>query len=637
MRDRIIHELKEKENVVWSYPSTFTPGALRLIEVEPLSLKSDSKLVLHEFPELNLEQASNATPSVIPKYAAMSHVWKPSPAIASRGNTRALHITIKEGTHEISWLGLMQAAIAASHLKCDFIWLDYVCIHQTLKEDKKLQIKNMANIYAYCSTTIVMLGGMKCAQRLEDESFWDTRAWTLQESVESVRRGIDAMRYALIEWPYDTSLHVSRAGFQRLEHSLAIVPIRELGIDLSLYTHERSGTNDGKYITVPVKSLWKNGKDSLIRLLWRLSERHLAFDRPSETDSSIWRSLWFRTSTMEHDILYSSMNLFSSPITLDVNYDEDFDKVLIEFLAMLHKRPTVPYWFKIGHRIPVCSWSGLFPQRPHFKSHDIPSYNNVDAYLLLCGDGCCDIDLCVEIMGASKETGHTICTKILKLIRIAPTPSTLPVYTNRYWQHVRKILVSYTSGDEPLEPETWSFEIDTGTEVEEVNDLSGFYFKTTVQSEYDRHTIPYTPVVPKYNEKEKWDRSNTTGADLEPLKRSSSNSRSVDLTALCWFDGRLGPYLAIIGFNETYYQNPVVYFFDRTKDGNIQRVGTGKLLLAEKDRIKSDIPWSHLRVGGKGKPERSIEKCACGNKKEVPLIKKGEDRWWEKHSDSESD
>jgi len=636
MKGRVIHELYEKENVAWYHPSDFTPGALRLIEAKPLFSKSNSKLILHEFPELKLEKASTTTRSVIPNYAAVSHVWKPSPAIANRENTRPLHITIKDGIHEISWLGLMQAAIAASHLKCDYIWLDFVCIHQTSKEDKSLQIQNMANIYGYCSTTLVMFGGMRCSQRLEDESFWHMRAWTLQEAVESVRRGRNAVRYALIEWHYDKSFEVFRTGFQALDHGLAIVPIREL---LSLQGNPmaiaqiKSAPKYGprlyhERIFVPVHSFGGN-KDvmkSLLRLLFLPSEWHSAYEK----DSSLWRSLWVRTSSMEHDVLYSSMNLFSTPIPIKVDYSQGFNNILIHFLATLHEHPSVPYWFKIGHRIPVCAWSGLFPQRPSFKKHDLPTYKigekEFKAHELFCDNGCCEnIDVCVEIMGASREMGHTICAKTLKLVRVAQT-ETLPVYTNRCWQHVCKILVSYIPGNEPLEPENWSFQVDPDVVVEEVQTYARFDEKTTIPNAYDR--VPGRPVVPEYNKNEKWIRSPTKGADLTPLERPSPESKPIDLTALCWFDGRPGPYLAIVGFYNTHYQNPVVYFFDRTKDGNVQRVGVGKLLLAEKDHIKSDISWKHIRVGGRGSVEVSIEKCVCEKKEEVPLIKEGDDEWW---------
>jgi Heterokaryon incompatibility protein (HET) len=635
-----IHELTEGKGP-WSYPERpgiFTPGALRLIQVKPLLSRERSRIVLYEFPESVLQCIQGNDGHTLPIYAAISHVWKPSPAIASRINTRPLHITLEEnGTHEIGWLGLMQAAIAARHLKCDYLWLDFICLNQTSKADKKLQIKNMANIYAYCAYTIVMLGGVRCAQRLEDESLWHTRAWTLQEALESVRRGRNAVRYALIEWEYDKSFEVYRKGFQKLEEGMAIVPIRELldlqGNPMPIAQIKHSGKYGprryGDRMLVPVHTFGENKEviKSLLRLLYHPQE----LSKDVKLDSSIWRALWVRMSSREHDVLYSSMNLFSTPVQLDIDYQKDFETVLIHFLGTLHEKPSVPYWLSIGHRIPVYEWSGLLPKRPCFNKHEAPTYTigksePVDAQELLCSRGCCSsLHLCVEITGASKEAGHTLCAKVLKLVRVAKT-QTLPTYTDRRWQHVRKILISYITGrSEAVEGENWSFETDVDAVAEEVDTHSHFDEDTTVLNRFDYSTGH--PVLPQHNKHELWIRSRTEGADLAPLENPSPEPGSVDMTALCWLDGRLGPYLAILGFYNTHYQNPVVYFFDRTKDGNVQRVGTGKLLLAETDRIRADIPWRHLGVGG-SKVAPVFQKCVCEEKAVVPLIETGQNEWW---------
>jgi hypothetical protein len=93
-----------------------------------------------------------------------------------------------------------------------------------------------------------------------------------------------------------------------------------------------------------------------------------------DRDSPIWRSLWVRTSSREHDLLYSSMNLFSTPIPLGVDYSKEFESLLIQFLATMHKKTSVLYWFLISHRIPVYGWSGLLPKRPDFKAHGVPDF-----------------------------------------------------------------------------------------------------------------------------------------------------------------------------------------------------------------------------------------------------------------------
>ena len=77
--------------------------------------------------------------------------------------------------------------------------------------------------------TIVMFGGVRAAQSVEDNSSWIARAWTLQEAVESARRGIDSDRYALIEWPHDDSYQpIVGVIFHKLKDGLGIVLLRSL-------------------------------------------------------------------------------------------------------------------------------------------------------------------------------------------------------------------------------------------------------------------------------------------------------------------------------------------------------------------------------------------------------------------------
>ncbi|KAI0384187.1 hypothetical protein F5Y04DRAFT_278190 [Hypomontagnella monticulosa] len=623
MEGHKIHELTEGEGL-WSYPENFTPGAIRLVEVEPLLSRLRGRIVLHEFPGLDLEHAAQAVDEfAISDYVAISHVWKPSPAVANRPNTRPLHIRLQgDNTHEISWLGLMQAAIAVKFGKCKYIWLDFVCLNQTSDVDKELQIKNMANIYAYCSYTLVMLGGIRCAQRLGDESQWHTRAWTLQEAVESFRRGRNAVRYALVEWEYSSSFEVFRRGFRRLSEGLAVVPIQELldlqGAGMPIAKFRKVGKygprSYGDTILVPVNTFGQN-KTTIAPLL-RLLHHLPRMGREFWWDSSVWSALWVRTSSKEHDLLYSSMNLFTTPVTLEVDYKEDFEVTLARFLAILHEKPRVPYWLSISHRAPVYEWSGLLPKRPDFQRHELPKYTigespPVDAQQLMCDTGCCGgLDWCVEVTGASPEAGHVLCAKVLKVVHAVET-STLPVYTNRCWQHVRKILISYhSSGSELADTENWIFEPGEDANVERIDTFPVLDEDTVVRNEYD--IVTGRPVEAKYNKNERWIRSRTQGADLAPIQPTSPESGSVYSTALCWLDGRLGPYLAILGFFNTHYQNPVVYFFDRIA-GAVQRVGTGKLLLAETDRIRDDIPWMHIRVGG-SKSGPALEQCECEKK-----------------------
>jgi type VI protein secretion system component VasA len=70
-------------------------------------------------------------------------------------------------THEISWLGLVQAATAAEALGCEYLWLDLLCLNQVDLEDRRKQIANMHRIFANAAAVVVMLGGLSAAQRVD--------------------------------------------------------------------------------------------------------------------------------------------------------------------------------------------------------------------------------------------------------------------------------------------------------------------------------------------------------------------------------------------------------------------------------------------------------------------------------------
>ncbi|KFY57777.1 hypothetical protein V496_06324, partial [Pseudogymnoascus sp. VKM F-4515 (FW-2607)] len=598
----------------------YSPGALRLIQVAPLLPKTRPRLVLDEFYSIALDLDDSR-----PKYAAISHIWQPSPAVARSVNTRPIYIILERGeTHVISWHGPMEAAIAARHLKCDYLWLDFICLDQQSSHDKKLQIKNMANIYAYCSTTIIMPGGVMCAQHPEDEAFWHTRAWTLQEAIESVVRGRSrsSVRYVLIKWPFKGEGRYTTSPVL-VGEELAITELRDMLSSAGEVIYVHYGPKEEQYIEVPNRAFGTSREvtRNLVNLMYGAGEK---FD--CDKDPLIWRSLWVRTSSREHDLLYSSMNLFSTPIPLEVDYSHEFGSLLIQFLATMHKTTSVPYWFLISHRIPVYGWSGLLSMRPDFKMHGVPTYTvggskTVDAHELLCDSNCCSsLTLCVELRGASKETGHTLCAKFLKVVRVAKT-ETLTYYQGRRWQHVSKMLLSYNPKGDTSGRENWTFKTDRRAAVNE----DSTYIPSGGESEpilnsFDCYGGP-DGVVRQFNKEETWNRSITQGADLVPLHHPSLEHGSVATTALCWLDGRIGPYLAIIGFFNQHYQIPIVYFFDRITAGNIQRVGTGKLLFTERDRIKREMPWRHLQVGGGYCGTAPVfNNCDCESKEEVPLI-----------------
>lgn len=237
---KVLLEMKEDkdQSQIWRYNDAGSPGALRLISVS--ALLRGGKILLYEWPvDMILPRDGNRlyskiSQAPIPRYAALSHVWEASPA-ATRAADKAnkpLRIDCggpKQYVHTISWLGLFQAALAAAHFGCKYLWLDLLCLNQVSHEDKVLQIRNMARIYANADEVIIMPGGVAAAQGLDETSTWMQRAWTFQEATLCFHPAV------LVAWPLKgsfwslTGISVDRIpagdiGVVRLSELLELTP-----------------------------------------------------------------------------------------------------------------------------------------------------------------------------------------------------------------------------------------------------------------------------------------------------------------------------------------------------------------------------------------------------------------------------
>jgi hypothetical protein len=152
----------ERSTQTWRYSNIGVPGAFRGLLVNDL-LSPESKVVrLFEWRNIDWSRAES-----IPKYAAISHVWKLSPDVEKVANeaNEPLNVDIGNGgIHTLSTFGLGQAATAAKYLGCEYIWLDLLSINQRSHDDKVLQIKQMGNIHKSASAVLIMTGGVSAAQ-----------------------------------------------------------------------------------------------------------------------------------------------------------------------------------------------------------------------------------------------------------------------------------------------------------------------------------------------------------------------------------------------------------------------------------------------------------------------------------------
>ena len=219
---RVVARVSKDDTSAWCYPTSHTPGALRLLSIDSL-LRGDNSIDIYEWRNINWGNPLHQ----LPKYVAISHVWKQSKEVTEicEQVNQPLHINVGDKIHTISWYGLRQAATAAKFLGCRYFWLDFLCINQLSKEDKKIQIKGMGHIYENASSVLVMFGGVGAAASIDKHSSWINRAWTLQEAT------LCKQTYGLINWIVGKSVRVdgvSLANFEMLEGNMAIVPLSDL-------------------------------------------------------------------------------------------------------------------------------------------------------------------------------------------------------------------------------------------------------------------------------------------------------------------------------------------------------------------------------------------------------------------------
>ncbi|KAK5662518.1 hypothetical protein OQA88_8430 [Cercophora sp. LCS_1] len=361
-----LQALPESGQRPWAYGSNHTPGSLRLLSV-PSLLTSKPTIELSEWRNLRLA----SSPRNIPRYAAVSHCWTPSPSVAKLAEqaNRPLDITIEDAQlHRISWHGLCQAAFAARHLGCEYLWLDFICLHQTSSLDKKLQIENMGHIYSRAKAVIVMPGGVAAAQDARDEAYWIERAWTLQEAT------LCPNTHALVLHPelgdvcaveYSCSTAMVNYNVQNIRDDLALSTLSDLlsirgGVSLKV-RHRPDGPWIEREYSAACFGKSSCGSEALLALL--------AADNDAMRKSAVWRCLWLRTSKKEQDMVFSVMHLLG--LKVEIDYGRSLEDLILE---LARKSASQPWWLDIGDKMAVHPRSGLLPALPVFQPHKPPVY-----------------------------------------------------------------------------------------------------------------------------------------------------------------------------------------------------------------------------------------------------------------------
>lgn len=547
--------------------------------------------------------------SDLPMYAAISHIWDPSEEVKriSRMANRPLNIDIgSDRPHTISWHGLIQAAIAAKYFKCQYLWLDLLCLDQRSAIDKKRQIEKMADVYALSEITLVMFGGVAAAQAIDKEALWIDRAWTLQEAVIASGHGIIENRYGLVEWHLPGSAFASGIKFTRLDGNLAVVPLHQLlqcGCEnplgsASLYdVPGRSGPNEIE-LNSSVKCLGKHQKaiSALEGIMVSLMERDDSHDAP------LWRALWMRTSTKQQDLLFSSMGLFGREFKLEVDYGRPFLHIFQDVINQTIRNGIEPAWLCIGHKVPVYPTSGLVPVVPTFTPHVGPTYSidgkQIPAADLLC-DCCQNIEFDLKLKPSS-DTGHVVCSRLWDVVWHTEPEENKPLRQPNLFEYMENGKISEYMKDVE-EYVSWKNSQDNDNDP--ALEFWAKECKVAISCPMWDDGEPH--------KQEKYVHSNQS--------EHKANPEVLEIIAKCRYDGFVGRLCVIVGHrriekpsSETWRLgvNPIFWFLDRV-DGVWRRVGTGQLEIKSRrfNRKNFHMGRRHVRIAGSAADY--VEECDC--------------------------
>ena len=447
MTGETIQTLRESEKKIWSYESVpIVPGALRLIKVNEL-LTKDATIAVSEWTDLDLTQGKPGVEnSNIPKYATISHSWAASEEVQriSAAANRPLSIDLGEKEkpkknannddqdtdndndkqnhdhatekklHEISWLGLTQAAKAAQFLGCEYLWLDLACIHQDRHDDKVLQIAIMGHVYERAIAVIVMPGGVAAAQDIDHYTPWMTRAWTLQEatlSPDNVHVLILHEKWDRDNYDYTVMTTGPWYNVKNIDDHLAVSGLRDLlscrkgGLKI-----ERTSKSTGYTEKVPFTVRCFGEDEALITAL----EGLITGQTDAMRKSAAWRSMWLRTSTKPQDMVFSVMHLLG--VHIDVDYKRDREGLVLE---LARKTSSFPSWLDIGFNIPFDPRFGLVPALPLFLSNSAPCYDldgEVPVHKFIeQGTYITEYDLKILTPSDASMDGDIICSEIFAI------------------------------------------------------------------------------------------------------------------------------------------------------------------------------------------------------------------------------
>ncbi|TFK92169.1 hypothetical protein K466DRAFT_257179 [Polyporus arcularius HHB13444] len=351
--------------------SSATPCRLRLIDCEAFTERGILRLL--EFTDFPM----------VP-YSAISYPWRGVPADTASVGPR-FSVAGAEDADPVGIDVLQHACVASLIRNCPYLWMDRLCIMQTNRADRNWQIRHMYRVYKSCALCIVVPGGIQRLVRLNEETSWIYRSWTLQEALAppaaivlfswelgwgetSVSRSPALVREVVPGQsaiaPLTAILEACAVGFLSFIPSAIGLPLHgvaELRVIASVFSspesHSRPGSADAK--AAPSRRLLSPNVVAL-----SIAMDPILTVEPDVRAHAAWQSALMRTSSRPVDMVFSIMGLFGVTLDPSAFHKDDRRAATIALAQAILKSGQSASWLGAAFTLKPDRCLSTFPMFP---------------------------------------------------------------------------------------------------------------------------------------------------------------------------------------------------------------------------------------------------------------------------------
>ena len=237
--------------------------------------------------------------------------------------------------------------------------MDRLCIIQTSRDDKQWQISKMYDMYKFCARCIVLPGGVQRLVRLDEETAWIHRAWTLQECLAPKEVVVlFSWRLGPGECYIENEYGIIEEVIPRLS-AITTVGIVTNACVMGYMVFNGKETKGDIWVKTCVFGV---GTPNITALAASMQK---ALEDEDIRSNVIWQCAWTRSSSRPVDMVFSIMGLLGVILDTKQFGKDDRIKATIALCREILNRPSGrASWLGIAYLLPPCSRLSTFPVFP---------------------------------------------------------------------------------------------------------------------------------------------------------------------------------------------------------------------------------------------------------------------------------